>query len=173
MDLYICRKEEYLGFPESQGGQLEESESLAQLAKRAQAWLFFGLLAMVDISPDACVTSDIPLLSFQSIDTSLLLSVSQSSEHAVSYEDSSGLFQEIPVTLDEAELDEAETDISDDPNPTLTEALANAEDVLKWEVIPLLRDYEEQQPLSLWDSASFAILFSIDVLMDTLACDCS
>ena len=119
-------------------------------------------------------------MSFQSIDTSLL-SVSQSSEHALPYEDSSGLFQEIPVTLDEAELDEAEldeaeldeaeTDISDDPTPTLTEALAKAEDVLKWEVIPLLRDYEEQQPLSLWDSASFAILFSIDVLMDTLARD--
>ena len=40
---------------------------------------------------------------------------------------------------------------------------------MKWEVIPLLRDYEEQQPLNLWNSASFAILFSIDVLMDTLA----
>lgn len=150
---------------------MEESESLAQLAKRAQAWLFFGLLAMVDISPDACVTSDISSMSFQSIDTSLLLSVSQSPEHALPCEDSSGLFQEIPVALDEAELDEAETDISDDPNPTLTEALATAEDVLKWEVIPLLRDYEEQQPLSLWDSASFAILSSIDVLMDTLARD--
>lgn len=159
----ICRKEEYLSFPESQGWQLE---SLAQLAKRAQAWLFFGPLAMVDISPDACVTSDIPEMSFQSIDTSLLLFVSQSSEHALPYEDSSGLFQVMPVTLDEAE-----TDIFDDPNPTLTEALAEAEDVLKWEVIPLLRDYEEQQPLSLWDSPSFAILFSIDVLMDTLARD--
>lgn len=145
---------------------MEESESLAQLAKRAQAWLFFGLLATVDISPDACVTSDIPSMSFQSIDTSLLLSVSQSPEHALPYEDSSGPFQEIPVSLDEAELDEAETDISDEPNPTLTEALAKAEDVLKWEVIPLLRDYEEQEPLSLWDSASFAILFSIDVLID-------
>ena len=54
-------------------------------------------------------------------------------------------------------------------NPGLIEALAKAEDVMKWEVIPLLRDYEEQQPLNLWNSASFAILFSIDVLMDALA----
>lgn len=69
---------------------MEESESLAQLAKRAQAWLFFGLLAMVDISPDACVTADIFSMSFQFIDTSLLLSVSQGSEHALPYEDSSG-----------------------------------------------------------------------------------
>ena len=157
-------------FPESQGWQLDESESFEQLAKRAQAWLFFGLLAMVDISPDACVTSDISSMSFRSIDTSLLLPFWQRSEHALPYEDYvdddtlSRLDQEIPVTLDGAE-----TDISDDPNLTLTEALTKAEDVLKWEVIPLLRYYEEQQPLSLWDSASFAILFSIDVLMDTLA----
>ncbi len=157
----ICRTEEFLNFPERQGWQLEESESLAQLAKRAQAWLFFGLLAMVDISPDACVASDTSSMGFRMIDTSLLLSVRQGSEHALPYRDFldddtlSFLSAEMSVDLDEAE--------------GLEQALAKAEDVMKWEVIPLLRDYEEQQPLNLWDSASFAILFSIDVLMDTLA----
>ena len=151
---------------------MEESESLAPLTKRAQAWLFFGLLAMVDISPDACVASDTSSMAFRIIDTSLLLSARQGSEHALPYRDSldddtvSCLTAEMPV-----DLDRAENDVSNNPNPGLTEALAKAKDVMKWEVIPLLRDYEEQQPLNLWNSASFAILFSIDVLMDTLASD--
>lgn len=67
-------------------------------------------------------------------------------------------------------LAKAENDFFNNLGPGLAEALAKAENVMKWEVIPLLRDYEEQQPLNLWNSASFAILFSIDVLMDTLAC---
>ena len=114
----ICRREEFLTFPERQGWQLEKSDTLAQLAKRAQAWLFFGLLAMVDVSPDACVASDTSSRGFRIIDTSLFLSVWQGSEHALPYRDSlrddnlSCLTAEMPMTLDGAE-----SDISDDPEP--------------------------------------------------------
>lgn len=183
----ICRREEFLSFPERQGWQLEESESLAQLAKRAQAWLFFGLLAMVDISPDACIAPDTSSTGFRIIDTSLLLSGRHGSGHALPWEvwrSRQLVFKEVyRDALDDdtlswltavkipVDFDGAESDVSDIPNPGLTEALAKAEDVMKWEVIHLLRDYEEQQPLNLWNSASFAILFSIDVLMDTLARD--
>lgn len=162
----ICRRGELLNFPERQGWQLEESESLVQLAKRAQPWLFFGLLAMVYISPDACVASDTSSMALQIIDTSIL-PVRRGSKHELPYRD---LLDDGTLgSLDTDTLDKADNAFSNDPNPGLTEALARAEDVMKWELIPLLRDYEEQQPLTLWNSTSFAILFSIDVLMDTLA----
>lgn len=132
----IYQGEEFLAFPQRQGWEMGQSESLVQLAKRAQAWLFFGLLAVVGISPDAFIASDSTSTALQVIDTSLLPALLQGSP--------------------------------DHPNLTLTEALATAKNVMKWEVIPLLRAYEEQEPLTLWNSIPFAVLFSIDVLMDTL-----
>ncbi|KAH8591701.1 hypothetical protein B0O99DRAFT_719001 [Bisporella sp. PMI_857] len=152
----ICRRGEFLEFPERQGWKLGESESLAQLSKRAQAWIFFGLLAVVDISPDACVIPDKSSMAHQIIDTSLLSALLRSSNNELPYRDS-------PIG------DISGNEIPNGPTIELQEALARAEDALKWEVIPLLRDYEDQEPLNLWSSTSFAILFSIDVLMNTLA----
>ncbi|KAL8708883.1 MAG: hypothetical protein Q9220_006339 [cf. Caloplaca sp. 1 TL-2023] len=163
-------------FPERQGWQLGQSESLEQLAKRAQAWLFFGLLAVIDISPEGCTASNISSVAFQTIDTTLLPTIRQRSRNALPYRDSVPYKESVDddtsscLTAEtQLDVDGAESDILDNPTPGLIEALAKAEDVMRWEVIPLLRDYEEQQPLHLWNSTPFAIFFSIDVLMDTLA----
>ena len=167
-DEAICQREEFHTFPARQGWRLEESESLTQLAKRAQAWLFFGLLALLDVFPDACVASDT-----WTIDTSLLPERALAFTRRDSLDTSRDSLDDDTLSILNAEmptlLDTAEDDVSNNPRLGLTEALAKAEDVMKWEVIPLLRDYEEQHLLHLWNSASFAILFSIDILMDTLA----
>ncbi|KAI0551606.1 hypothetical protein F4679DRAFT_538541 [Xylaria curta] len=48
----------------------------------------------------------------------------------------------------------------------LISAVTKATDVMLEQVIPLLREYEALEPIDLWNSTSYAILFSIDVLLD-------
>ena len=115
---------------------MEQLESLRQLAKRAQAWLFFGFLTVVCIPSDACNASDTSSIAGQIIDTSLLPALLRGFNDELSYSDSS-------------DDDISENEIFNVPTLGLTEALARAENVMKWELIPLLRNYEEQELLTL------------------------
>lgn len=74
-----------------------------------------------------------------------------------------------PDLLDDGTLSWPRPVFPDDPKPGFAKALPTTDDVMKGEVIPLFREFVEQQPLTVWKSRSFAILFSIDVLIDTLA----
>ena len=123
-DLPICRSDEFLSFPESQGWQLEQSESLAQLAERAQAWLFFGLLAFIELSPDACVASDTSSMASLAIDTSILPDL-PFIRRGSKYSRPSDL-------LDDDTLSWPRPVFPDNPMPGLTKALAKAHDVMKW-----------------------------------------
>jgi hypothetical protein len=174
----LCGKDEFQNFPKTQGWELEQSESLTQLAGRAQAWLFFGLLAVARISPDACIdgtTSSGP--SERSVDTSATLSLldNDTSSHGMHFEPPGVLLPSdvpmintsfLPVLLESfvkshGELEELVLQVA------IT--LAIAADVMRCRLIPLLRDYEEEKQLTLWNSSNYAILFSVDILMGTLA----
>ncbi|KAI0854660.1 hypothetical protein F4860DRAFT_96431 [Xylaria cubensis] len=50
----------------------------------------------------------------------------------------------------------------------LIPTIAVVTDVMLEQVIPLLRDYEALESIDLWNSTPYAILFSIDVLLDTM-----
>lgn len=131
----LCGSHEFLDFPQRHGWKLDQSESLAQLAERAQAWLFFGLLAITRVSPDACVdlSTGEPLVTMK--------------------------WSLRPWRLQGHEGDTL---------PQLMPALCKAESVMLGEVIPLLRNYEALEALDLWNSRAYAVLFSIDVLLDTI-----
>lgn len=144
---YVCGQiprcagsgDEFTNFPQTQGWELGDSESLAQLAARVQAWLFFGLLSAIHVSADALVERDGPE---EFINTKMLPDLWPSNE--VHPEDAYELY-----------LD-------------LTFAVSSATEVMMEEVIPLLRYYEALDPLDLWNSKPLAILFSVDVLLDTM-----
>jgi hypothetical protein len=46
--------------------------------------------------------------------------------------------------------------------------MARADHITRYELIPHIREYEEEEALTLWNSKHYATLFSIEVLMDTL-----
>jgi hypothetical protein len=146
---------------------MENSDSLVQLAKRDQACLFFGLLAVVGVSPEVCIASDASSMPFRLIDTSVLPSLLHGTDSRSIHNSADG-----PHSRDSL-YDTSDNNISENddvivPTRRLNEALARAENAMKWEAIPLLREYEEQEQLTLWNSTPFAVLFSVDVLMDTL-----
>lgn len=145
--LYVCGEiprcigsgDEFTNFPQTQGWELGESESLAQLAARVQAWLFFGLLSEMHVSADALVERDGPE---EFINTKMLPHL---------------------WPLDRVDSEEAY-----DLHVDLTMAVSFATEVMMDQVIPLLRHYEAIDPLDLWNSKPLAILFSVDVLLDLM-----
>ncbi|KAI0113615.1 hypothetical protein GGR51DRAFT_556764 [Nemania sp. FL0031] len=47
-------------------------------------------------------------------------------------------------------------------------AILEATDIMLKQVIPLLTAYEALEPIDLWNSRPYGILFSIDILLDTM-----
>jgi hypothetical protein len=140
----LCGKAgEFFDFPPRQGWELNKSESLDQLAERAQAWLFFGLLALAGIAPDTCIepessnTGDIGDTRERAVITASFSDLLRFS----SYED--------PIL------------------PQLIPAISQAESVMLGQVIPFIQEYEALESLHLWNSKPYAVLFSIDILLDT------
>ncbi|KAI0469280.1 hypothetical protein F4859DRAFT_487618 [Xylaria cf. heliscus] len=146
---YVCRdgpcqsktSAEFKEFPQSQGWELDQSESLVQLAERAQAWLFFGLLSIVDVSSNICIERDgeQPLVNTKKLPDLLLR-----------------LF---------AHIDYDERDVM---LVELIPSIVTTTCVMLEQVIPFLRDYEALEPIDLWNSRPYAILFCIDVLLDIM-----
>ncbi|KAI1742871.1 hypothetical protein F4680DRAFT_385306 [Xylaria scruposa] len=135
----LCDSDEFFDFPRRQGWELDRSESLSQLAERAQAWLFFGLLAVAGVRPKACIDFD-------------------TGEHLINT-------KMLPYLLNFAMYT---TELRDLLLSQLFPALTKAEDVILEELIPLIRDYEALGPLDLWTSRPYAILYSIDTLLDSI-----
>lgn len=133
----LCGSDDFSDFPQLQGWTLNESASLAQLAERAQAWLFFGLLAVAGIHPHACIGPDTNT-GQRLIDTTMLKDL-------------------LGATVSEEAI-----------LPGLFGALSKAESMIMEELLPLIRDYEVLEPLHLWNSQPFAVLFSIDILLDSI-----
>ena len=136
----LCGSDDFFDFPQRQGWELDQSESLAQLAERAQAWLFCGLLAFVGVPPDACVALD-------------------AGEYLVTT-------KMLPDLLDFNEHTDAGRDIF--ISRRLIPALSKAETVILEELIPHVRDYEALESLDLWSSKPYAILFGIETLLESI-----
>ncbi|KAI0553174.1 hypothetical protein F4679DRAFT_499025 [Xylaria curta] len=135
----LCDSDEFFDFPQRQGWGLDRSESLAQLAERAQAWLFFGLLAVAGVHHNACIDF-------------------KTGEHLINT-------KMLPYLLNFAKHT---TELRDHLLSQLFPALAKTEDVILEELIPLIKDFEALDPLDLWTSKPYAILYSIDTLLDSI-----
>ncbi|KAI1113935.1 hypothetical protein F5Y14DRAFT_451540 [Nemania sp. NC0429] len=133
----LCGGDEFFDFPRRQGWELDQSESLSQLAERAQAWLFFGLLAVVGIQPDACIDFN---TGERLVNTKTLPGRLNFAKHTTEH-------RYLPIKL--------------------MPAFFKAETVMLEEVIPFVKDCEALESLDLWSSKPYAILFSIDTLLDS------
>ncbi|KUJ14919.1 uncharacterized protein LY89DRAFT_124868 [Mollisia scopiformis] len=138
-----CKKDQFLDFATLQGWELKQSDSLAQLATRSQAWLFFGLLAVIGIPAQNCRASRASATFENVVNASILPSVLRS---IVEGDDENNVALIVDVMT----------------------ALARAEELMRAEVIPLIKEFEEGETLNLWSSQPYAILFSIEILIDTI-----
>jgi hypothetical protein len=165
-DDHICKGDDFLDFAQKLSWESDEFESFAQLARRAQAWLFFGLLGIVGITPDQCISKTSPrgarvLAGTGEVSTTAAGPSTGPDEQPLV--DTSAL----PTLL--SNLRDRNHDELLALKIRLTEAIAKANHILTGEWIPLIRHYAKMQDtLTLWNSKPYAILFSIDVLLDTL-----
>lgn len=136
----LCGSDDFFDFPQKQGWELDQSESLSQLAERAQAWLFFGILAVMGVHPDACVSLD-------------------AGEYLVTT-------KMLPYFMDFT--DRTMEERVDFIVSKLIPALFMAENVIREELIPLVRSHEALESLDLWTSKPYAILFSIETLLESI-----
>lgn len=139
-DRPLCGSDDFFDFPQRQGWELGQSESLSQLAERAQAWLFFGILAIMRAHPDVFVRLE-------------------AGEYLVTT-------NMLPYIMDFTGRTKAERD--DLILSELIPALFMAENVIREELIPLVRSHEAQESLDLWTSEPYAILFSIEILLESI-----
>lgn len=139
----LCGSDDFFDFPQRQGWKLDQSESLSQLAERAQAWLFFGILAVMGVHPDACVSLDaVEYL----VTTKMLPYIMSFAGH----------------TMEQRE------ERDDFILSKLIPALFMAENVIREDLIPLVRSHEALESLDLWTSKPYAILFSIETLLESI-----
>jgi hypothetical protein len=118
---------------------LDQSESLAKFAERAQAWLFFRLLAVAGVSPDACIN---PNTEERLVNTKTL-------PHLLRFTNATTRYRNVLLSQ-------------------LIPALFEAESVMLGEVIPLIQNYKVLESLDLWNSKPYTVLFSINTLLDTI-----
>ncbi|PMD63598.1 uncharacterized protein K444DRAFT_661042 [Hyaloscypha bicolor E] len=166
-DDHICNGDHFLDFAQQLGWESDQFESFAQLARRAQAWLFFGLLGIVGITPDQCISKTSPrgarvLAGTGEVSTTTVAGPSAGPDEQPLVDTSA-----LPTLL--SNLRDRNHDELLALKFRLTEATAKANHILTGEWIPLIRHYAKtQDTLTLWNSKPYAILFSIDVLLDTL-----
>lgn len=130
----LCGSDDFFDFPQRQGWELNQSESLSQLAERAQAWLFFGILAVMGVHPDVFVRLD---AGEYLVTTKILPYITD-------------------FTRDDLILSK------------LIPALSMADNVMREDLIPLVRSHEALESLDLWTSEPYAILFSIEILLESI-----
>ena len=175
-DDHICNGDHFLDFAQQLGWESDQFESFAQLARRAQAWLFFGLLGIVGITPDQCISEPSPR------GAKVLAGTGAGEGAGPGVGEASTTAAEPSTRPDEQQLIDTSAlptllsslyDRNDDELLALifrlTEAIGKANHILTQEWMPLIRHYAKtRDTLTLWNSEPYAILFSIDVLLDTL-----
>lgn len=139
----LCGSDDFFDFPQRQGWELCQSESLSQLAERAQAWLFFGILAVMGLQPDDCVILD---AGEYLVTTKMVPSI-------ISFTGCTGEEREERLGFIHSKL---------------IPALSMAENVIREVVIPLVRSHEALESLDLWTSKPYAILVSIEALFESI-----
>ncbi|ETS73444.1 hypothetical protein PFICI_15049 [Pestalotiopsis fici W106-1] len=144
----LCGGDDFLEFPEKQEWQWKHPESLLQLARMGQAWLFFGLLGIVGISPEACISAvddaTSTIAEERWIDTSHLPDLLQGLKNP------------------------EESAVQEVRRSRLADAIVRAKHVMSHIWIPYIWEFDAQDMPTLWNSPSYAIIFSIEVLLDAL-----
>lgn len=144
----LCGAGEFFDFPQRQGWEPDESQTLAQLAARAQAWLFLGLLAVAGIPASACIPPSSSTTLEPVIETPFYLPASANQATAARTERCSDV-EELPGDWPSATL------IVD-----LVDARVEAENVMIQEIIPLVKAFDEEEAFTLWNSKFFPVLLA-------------
>jgi hypothetical protein len=141
-DDHICNGDHFLDFAQQLDWESDQFESFAQLAQRAQAWLFFGLLGIVGITPDQCISKTSPR------GARVLAGTGEVSTPAAG--PSAGPDEQ--PSVDTSALPTLLTNLRDRNHDELlalksrlTEAIAKANHILTGEWIPFIRHYAKTQ----------------------------
>lgn len=184
----ICNGDNFHDYAQQLGWESDKLDSFDQIARRAQAWLFFGLLGIVGITPDQCIRTRETQTSPRGVKVEVLAGTEtgagegalRGAGKASTLRTTAGPLSRLGKQdlIDTSDLPTLLNHLHNRNNDELlalicrlTEAMAKADHILTREWIPFVQHLVEGQDtpaVTLWNSEPYAVLFSIDVLLDTL-----